>query len=162
MLIWLILCHRAEEYGIASETMTLEAHVEWGLVDDIPKPSIALVLINSSRLSGYISVAVPCLNAVQSCVVGLHTRLVDAHAIDWTFLKEWIRACETGHPTCQIGNSATLLLPGFRVVDCSTREIITPPSNSKYAALSYVWGPTTKFSLSLPPLQLPGPVPGGH
>jgi hypothetical protein len=124
------------------EVLTLEARVDGVMVNGVRKQGIALMLTNTHMRcpgpSGNTSVAIPGLDGTQSSVAHLHTRPVDAHAINWNSLKDWIQTFETDHPTYNIQNFATLGLPGFRVMDCRTREVVIGPRNSKYAALSYV------------------------
>lgn len=61
--------------------------------------------------------------------------------IDWDILRHWLRSCSSHHQLCpRIGTKKTSGL-SLRVIDCTTRKLVTLPSfGDKYATLSYVWG----------------------
>jgi hypothetical protein len=64
---------------------------------------------------------------------------ISATTIDYELVKYWIRTCHENHD----GQCSTLqhkTVPGLKVIDCKTREIIYPNPNYRYVALSYVWG----------------------
>ncbi|CZR54967.1 uncharacterized protein PAC_04852 [Phialocephala subalpina] len=59
---------------------------------------------------------------------------------DIEFARQCISNCHINHgPSCQQPEKE--LLPGFKVIDCKTRQLIIAPSPCQYVALSYVWGP---------------------
>jgi hypothetical protein len=74
------------------EVLTLEARVDGVMVNGVRKQGIALMLTNTHMRcpgpSGNTSVAIPGLDGTQSSVAHLHTRPVDAHAINWNSLKD--------------------------------------------------------------------------
>jgi hypothetical protein len=76
-------------------------------------------------------------------------RVIDAHHIDFTTLRAWEQHCkiehfEACHPT-RIGP-----IPGFKVLDCRSRQIIKAPLACCYVALSYVWGETQLGNTGFP------------
>ena len=59
---------------------------------------------------------------------------------DWNTVRQWLSHCTLEHKdTC--GLAKPIAFPGFVVIDCITRRIISAPEDCEYAALSYVWGP---------------------
>lgn len=61
--------------------------------------------------------------------------------IDYEVVRGWLHYCEDSHEDCQLSNGDKVLVPGFRVIDCFTKSIVTAPSGDfSYVALSYVWG----------------------
>ncbi|KAH4113992.1 hypothetical protein HBH47_202280 [Parastagonospora nodorum] len=56
----------------------------------------------------------------------------------WDVFSEWMQHCTTYHLCGADRISHTLL--GFRVIDITTRSIISAPRECSYVALSYVWG----------------------
>ncbi|ERF72878.1 hypothetical protein EPUS_08491 [Endocarpon pusillum Z07020] len=62
--------------------------------------------------------------------------------IDWTSLRAWIRACEDDHPMCRPKGrlfSDKGDIP-IRCVDVKTSTIVHIDADTRYLALSYVWG----------------------
>jgi hypothetical protein len=76
-------------------------------------------------------------NSIDS--VQIAGRQLDSARIDYTAIRSWIQFCDDHHKTT-CGQANTIKLPGFKVMDCSTHEIVLLPSNCNYVALSYVWG----------------------
>ncbi|KAL5329350.1 hypothetical protein ACEPPN_002862 [Leptodophora sp. 'Broadleaf-Isolate-01'] len=76
-------------------------------------------------------------------------RLVQESA-DFTVIKEWLAYCTSHHSkTCRQGPLPSL--PGFRVIDCISRNIRDQESvniQEGYITLSYVWGAGSEW---LPP-----------
>ncbi|KAL0941514.1 tol protein [Colletotrichum truncatum] len=69
-------------------------------------------------------------------------RQISPSSIDYGILKDWISACLEYHPN-GCGNRSKQSaqdIPGFKVMDASTRETVPLPEGHGYAALSYVWG----------------------
>jgi hypothetical protein len=62
--------------------------------------------------------------------------------IDWEAVKQRLHFCETHHK-CSDDVRDPASLPEFRVIDCTTRQIISKHVGYKYTALSYVWGAET-------------------
>lgn len=67
----------------------------------------------------------------------VHFRLVKADRIDYDAIRTWISRCADTHPACQNEGG---YVPGMKVIDCATRKIVKPQPETRYAALSYVWG----------------------
>ncbi|KAF7510589.1 hypothetical protein GJ744_006201 [Endocarpon pusillum] len=62
--------------------------------------------------------------------------------IDWTSLRAWIAACEDDHPTCRPKGrlfSDKGDIP-IRCIDVKTSTIVHIDADTRYLALSYVWG----------------------
>jgi hypothetical protein len=58
---------------------------------------------------------------------------------DFGLLRRWVTTCDSDHTACN--KSTPLTIPGFKVINCKTREITSLPETENYIALSYVWGP---------------------
>ncbi|KAK4227026.1 heterokaryon incompatibility protein-domain-containing protein [Podospora fimiseda] len=84
--------------------------------------------------------------------------------VDYSLLREWVTQCCCVH-TEECGGvlqSHSGHIKGLKVIDCETRQVILFPSgfDSKFAALSYVWGKTsTQLSPLLPGGILPRDLP---
>jgi hypothetical protein len=63
-------------------------------------------------------------------------------AIDWCSLKGWLKACETDHPGCRRDHGSLPPEDGMRIrcIDVKTSQIVCLDFQSRYLALSYVWG----------------------
>jgi hypothetical protein len=63
--------------------------------------------------------------------------------INYSILREWVSFCARNHaPVCQPENSKIFTSRGFRLIDCikSTPVVESKPWETRYVALSYVWG----------------------
>ena len=66
-------------------------------------------------------------------------RMVNPDKVDYSLVRSWMLDCERSHGgACAPDKS--IPLPGLKVIDCQTRNIIPAPKNCPYIALSYVWG----------------------
>lgn len=55
-------------------------------------------------------------------------------------IQSWLTFCDSNHvESC--GATGRDDIPFFRLIDSTTRSIVDAPPNSKFAALSYCWGP---------------------
>jgi hypothetical protein len=72
----------------------------------------------------------------------LSTPIEQSPTIDWEAVKQRLHVCVQDH---ECGNHVPdpAYLPGFRIIDCTTRKIIPMQLGSRFTALSYVWGPET-------------------
>lgn len=71
---------------------------------------------------------------------GFSGRLVDQSNIDFDILNHWISFCHENHKKlCKL--SEEISLPGFRVIDCYTRHLVSVSIGYSYVVLSYVWVP---------------------
>jgi hypothetical protein len=51
---------------------------------------------------------------------------ISSYLLNYTILREWLAFCQTSHSTtCH--PSGTVGLPGFKVIDCSTRNVVQAP-----------------------------------
>jgi hypothetical protein len=77
--------------------------------------------------------------------------------INFADVQEWLQFCCMYHRGgCTQGrHSGKTILQGFRLINCKTNppKVEAAPSNKKYVALSYVWGPDSN-SLSWPRVVL--------
>lgn len=63
-----------------------------------------------------------------------------SNTVDWEIVKTWMATCKTHHSK-HCGRTDFSQIPGFRVIDCKTRMIVTVDSSHvEYVTLSYVWG----------------------
>ena len=60
--------------------------------------------------------------------------------VNFTVIQEWLGFCESNHSE-SCGATACDDIPFFRLIDCVTHSIVDAPPNSRFAALSYCWGP---------------------
>ena len=62
--------------------------------------------------------------------------------IDWRSLRHWVRACETGHLQCQQDQESLPMESGMRIrcIDVKTSQLVPVDFQTRYVALSYVWG----------------------
>jgi hypothetical protein len=75
--------------------------------------------------------------------------------IDWNAIKQRLHVCTQGH-RCSDHAPNTASLPGFQVIDCTTRQIVPKQGRLDFAALSYVWGPGTSTGFGS---HMPTPAP---
>ena len=59
--------------------------------------------------------------------------------VDWAFLKGRLEHCYSEHPSCA-PSSFGIWPAQFRIIDVHRRRIVSADSESRYVALSYVWG----------------------
>ncbi|KAF1850740.1 HET-domain-containing protein [Cucurbitaria berberidis CBS 394.84] len=85
----------------------------------------------------------------------LFARDIQSDKINWAAVKQWLQYCDTEHED-SCGSVKMMQLPGFRVIDCTTRRIVEAPKECKFVALSYVWGSDSSPGLRL---KLPTKVP---
>ncbi|ETS76643.1 hypothetical protein PFICI_12030 [Pestalotiopsis fici W106-1] len=58
---------------------------------------------------------------------------------DWHIMRQWVDGCLERHQShCPCRDSFDV--PGFKVIDCRTRKLVPWHPETKFAALSYVWG----------------------
>ena len=92
---------------------------------------------------------VPCIEArlvasEYNSASPLMARLPPRDVIDASLVKYWLGYCETRHKDiCGAlpWHSEGEMLPSFRVIDVETYNLIEAPTDCRYCALSYVWGP---------------------
>ncbi|KAK3344751.1 heterokaryon incompatibility protein-domain-containing protein [Neurospora tetraspora] len=83
---------------------------------------------------------------------GLLARRILPDQVNYNLIGEWLRLCQLGHAQCHgdgDGDGDVVTIPGFRVIDCTTGNIVSVvealESGGKhdkvdYVTLSYVWG----------------------
>jgi hypothetical protein len=79
--------------------------------------------------------------------------------IDISIVKNWMRACETGHSRCKLLPPMSSNESRFRLIDVQEQRIVDAAQSERYIALSYVWGPGTVAVLTkgtLPQYSLKG------
>lgn len=58
---------------------------------------------------------------------------------DWSVIRQWLDGCLQRHRSfCAYRDP--FQLPGFQVIDCKARKLVTLDRKEEFAALSYVWG----------------------
>ena len=60
--------------------------------------------------------------------------------VDFSLVRSWISDCNDHHNCCSPLVSFEAVAVPMQVMDCSTAELYTVLPDTKYAALSYVWG----------------------
>jgi hypothetical protein len=72
-------------------------------------------------------------------------RCVQKGSVDMEIAKMWVTGCQTKHVNHCADQGPEIMsnirsLPGFQLIDCTTRKIVMAPDAFQYVALSYVWG----------------------
>lgn len=90
-------------------------------------------------------------------------RRVKERQIDFRLLKKWVRLCLRWHDEdCErliFESEEAAVLPYFKVIDVQRQCVVDTPLESRYMALSYVWGSAKSFlatKASILELQKPG------
>lgn len=78
----------------------------------------------------------------------LFARDMQTDKIDWKIVRKWLDRCNSEHGDVCVA-SQSIALPGFQVLDCNTRRIVSAPRDCKYVTLSYVWGAQSPHVLGL-------------
>ena len=71
---------------------------------------------------------------LQSIVTSVFTPRRLSQRFNTALASRWLEATETSFARSPVG------IQGLRFIDCKTKNIIPAPRDSRYAALSYVWG----------------------
>lgn len=90
---------------------------------------------------------------------GILARKLIRNKVNYRLIREWLQLCQSGHMECDSHkaneddvNGEMDLIPGFQVIDCTTKTIVPFTSISgntssgeqskapEYVTLSYVWG----------------------
>jgi hypothetical protein len=72
-------------------------------------------------------------------------RCVQKDSVDMNLAKMWVTGCQAKHVNHCADQGPDIMsnvgsLPGFHLIDCTTRKIVMAPKGFQYVALSYVWG----------------------
>lgn len=88
----------------------------------------------------------------------VNVRSINVQNVDWNLINSWIRHCykDPRHLYCR---STDLALRNVIVIDCNSRCVIPLPQGCRYAALSYVWGPSSSLTSDSFERTLPSPAP---
>jgi hypothetical protein len=83
--------------------------------------------------------------------------------LDLNRMKQQLQECLEYHAACLQREETSSSPPSrLRVIDCFTRSIVTPPSDSPYVALSYCWGETHRTveerQIDMLPAKLPATI----
>ncbi|CAH0044918.1 unnamed protein product [Clonostachys solani] len=97
----------------------------------------------------------------NGAAAGLFRPRIVSESFDSDRTRKWLRNCRDCHGSECRGPSQTVA--AMKLIDCETLEIIPATASMTWVALSYVWA-TQKEDVSnshpsLPPLQLPSPIP---
>lgn len=76
---------------------------------------------------------------VRSSTHHVAPRHVYSPSIDYALIANWLNICQQHH-TGICGISHERLMYRFRVIDCQSGEVVHPPAETRYIALSYCWG----------------------
>jgi Heterokaryon incompatibility protein (HET) len=70
------------------------------------------------------------------------SRSAHGSTVDWSSLRAWLKACEIDHPDCRQDHRNLPVEDGgrMRCIDVRTSQIVSLDFESRYLALSYVWG----------------------
>ncbi|KAF8957040.1 heterokaryon incompatibility protein-domain-containing protein [Flammula alnicola] len=103
--------------------------------------------VDSDRVNLFTQLMLLANDAPTSSKI-LFARPIKEDQIDFAMVRNWISMCENWHgSSCNKSQmfrrevkSVVDEIPSFRLIDVVDNCIIRAPKNSKYAALSYVWG----------------------
>jgi hypothetical protein len=80
--------------------------------------------------------------------------------LDLNRMEQRLQECLEYHASCLQREKTSSNRPSrLRVIDCFTRSIVTPPSDSPYVALSYCWGETHRTVEERQTDMLPAKLP---
>ena len=119
--------------GYGYRNVLLLSHPQPERVFEVDLPT----LINLDVL-GVVSV-LPREREVRGEGEGVGVRAVDAERVDFRSVRGWLELCGEKHGESCFG-SEDLRIPGFRLLDCETRQLERFKEGMKYVALSYIWG----------------------
>lgn len=112
--------------------------------------------------------ATPLPDGLSNYIVQLNTDLLSGSqtqpdVIDYEVIREWLSLCSSKHCECMDKHQSLAFhdIPGFRLIDCSTRTIV-PASQAferEYVTLSYVWGTSSNNSGPAATSWLPDNLP---
>lgn len=124
-------------------------------VEGLAGIALAISRLDAERSFGWL-----LFEQMQGSSIGqdLYARTIQPDAIDWAILRGWLDHCDSRHKS-SCAKADSVLLAGFRVIDCNTRSIVTAPQDCKFAALSYVWGTTTQTQTDISQDEIPSPAP---
>lgn len=66
--------------------------------------------------------------------------------VDYSALRKKLEYCTASHQELECGRRLSVNILYLRVINCATRKIEMATAETKYAALTYVWGPPTASS----------------
>lgn len=93
-----------------------------------------------SSLSGYFI-------GVDPTKFSISGRFLDQNQVNYELITQWLDICKAKH-TCRRNVGGTL--PGLRVIDCETREIVPLKDvHVLYVALSYIWGSAVAATMQI-------------
>ncbi|KAH7371385.1 heterokaryon incompatibility protein-domain-containing protein [Pyrenochaeta sp. MPI-SDFR-AT-0127] len=140
-----LLLETIKHYGIVRGKANEEFEL-WASKDaSMSGYAFQLVSKVGSAASGWLTCRVNRANFEDECLFARDTRI---DKIDWRIVRQWLDRCNLEHgATCT--TTPLIALPGFQVLDCQTRQIVSAPRDCKYAALSYVWGNQSSPALGL-------------
>lgn len=102
-----------------------------GVMDEWSRINLGAIVYRT----GYIS----WLTDQDGTTVSSRGRLLDNKLADFSLVQKWMAYCHQHHTMlCAVKGSE--LLRGFQVIDCESNQVILATSQTKYLALSYVWG----------------------
>ena len=70
---------------------------------------------------------------------GIYGRVIDPGRVNYNLILRWMKSCNDNHSAACLSQFGTPM-PAFKVIDSTTRRIVTAPEGCKYLALSYLWG----------------------
>jgi hypothetical protein len=131
------LCRFLGALGVSQpEHSTIYTHSVHNLLANISVPGTS---INVPIFSVAPNLATFGLLHHNSIYDNLAPRLMDPESVDFGLVKTWLDFCKNSHAsTCKDPEKTSV--PGFKVIDCRTKQVVHPEPGCRYVALSYVWG----------------------
>jgi len=145
-------------WGLPDGKYSVYVHAKHNLLGTNSDDNIAFRLQcgrrNQGPSSGWI---LPCLPRDSEASNIAHAR-ISRSSLDLEVVKQWLSFCGEHH-TSSCADVVDMSIPGFRVIDCATRKIVTAPRGCTFAALSYLWGSSSSESSRATADAIPLPAP---
>ena len=126
--------------GLETLAATIRPSYHWSLSLCMGKYNVLNVTVENGLIDESPLIDVKLVMSYQSLRQSVVVREIIPDEIDWKLVATWLDCCDTDH-TAECEPSKTVPIPGFKLIDCFTTEIVQNPARDcKYVALSYVWG----------------------
>lgn len=124
-----------QKYVKSGSRLHMESLIEVGLRPPNRREAIVTGTILRSENT-------PISDVLQPVNVKFRARAMPS-TISISLVKHWIELCHAEHIECRFEGPAMPKIDNFRLIDIQEQKVISSSQTERYAALSYVWGPTT-------------------
>ncbi|KAK0110239.1 hypothetical protein ONS96_001861 [Cadophora gregata f. sp. sojae] len=95
--------------------------------------------VDSTTLDNLDVVGPIFIKGCQTTGSNISARVIDAHRVDFSIIKAWLRICATHHGSSCCTPTASNL-HGLQLLNCKTGKLEPYTPGARFVALSYVWG----------------------